>query len=109
LRITRPPQALDFGGIPFILALIPFFKASLKVLVPAALATFAFGWVNGGSERWRNITRGSTKGKRGKKDRSDSNEWVMGSSSSSSGSGSSSSSSSFGGGKSGGGGASGSW
>jgi len=95
-----------FGGIPFCLALIPFFNASLKILVPAALATFAFGWVKGGSERWRNITRTSKKG-RGKGG-GNSGGWVMGNSRSS-GSSSSSSSSSFGGGRSGGGGASGSW
>jgi len=96
-----------FGGIPFVLALIPFFNASLKILVPAALATFAFGWVKGGSERWRNITRASKKGGRGKGG-GGSSGWVMGNSRSS-GSSSSSSSSSFGGGRSGGGGASGSW
>ncbi len=96
-----------FGGIPFVLALIPFFNASLKILVPAALATFAFGWVKGGSERWRDITRASKKGGRGKGG-GGSSGWVMGNSRSS-GSSSSSSSSSFGGGRSGGGGASGSW
>jgi uncharacterized protein len=101
-----------FGGIPFVLALIPFFNASLKILVPAALATFAFGWVKGGSERWRNITRASKKGRRGKgggPDSGSSSGWVMGNSSPSSSDNSSSSSSSFGGGRSGGGGASGSW
>jgi uncharacterized protein len=99
-----------FGGIPFALALIPFFNASLTILVPAALATFAFGWVKGGSERWRSITRASKKGKAGKDGPSSSSGgWVMGNSRPPGGSGSSSSSSNFGGGRSGGGGASGSW
>jgi hypothetical protein len=104
-----------FGGIPFLMALVPFFNVSRTVLVVAAIAVFVFGWVKGGTERWRNITRGSGSGRRGGDSAgshasSADDSWVMGAAGSSSGSGSSSSSSgSFGGGSSGGGGASGSW
>jgi len=114
-----------FGGIPTLMALIPFFNANLWVLAPLAIGMFALGWVKGGSDSWRQSMRGnghekSAGGKRGKASRAssrsssrDDDTWTMGSGSSSSsgssGSSGSSSSSSFGGGRSGGGGASGSW
>ena len=110
-----------FGGIPMIMALIPFFNARLWVVMPLALGMFAFGWVKGGSPSWRASMRGAAAGAGGKRGRTGSaaphhdDSWTMGGSSSSSGSSgssgssSSSSSSSFGGGRSGGGGASGSW
>jgi uncharacterized protein len=101
-----------FGGIPFVIALIPFFNASRVLIVTAGLAVFAVGWVKGGSQRWRDIARGTTKGRRRGKGAGEaaaaSSGWVMGNTRSS-GSSSSRSSSSFGGGRSGGGGASGSW
>ncbi len=112
-----------FGGIPMLMALIPFFNAKLWVILPIAVGMFALGWVKGATESWRSSLRGtggSTRaasgGKRGTRAAStsrDDDSWTMGagssSSSGSSGSGGSSSSSSFGGGRSGGGGASGSW
>lgn len=112
-----------FGGIPFVMALIPFFNASLLVLVPLAIGAFAVGYMRGGDAGVRASMRGGRrkgKGGKGALDRvlasasssssSDSDSgWVMGGSSSSSSGSSSSSSSSFGGGRSGGGGASGSW
>ena len=81
-------------------ALIPFFNASLTILVPVASATFAFGWVKRGGERWRDITGASAKGRRGKG--GPGCGWGIGNSRPSSGSHSSSSSSHFGGGRSGG-------
>jgi uncharacterized protein len=111
-----------FGGIPFVMALIPFFNASLLVLVPLAIGAFAVGYIRGGDAGVRASMRGGGKKGKGRKGALDTflaspssspdsdSGWVMGGSSrSSSGSGSSSSSSSFGGGRSGGGGASGSW
>lgn len=107
-----------FGGIPMLMALIPFFNAKLWVVVPVALGMFALGWVKGGTESWCTVTRGSGRQKKGEGGRGasahaasrDDDSWTMGSgSSSSSGSSGSSSSGSFGGGRSGGGGASGGW
>jgi len=105
-----------FGGIPLLMALIPFFNAKLWVILPTAVGMFALGWVKGATESWRASMRGAGGGKRGTRAAStsrDDDSWTMGggssSSSGSSGSGGSSSSSSFGGGRSGGGGASGSW
>lgn len=104
-----------FGGIPMLMALIPFFNANLWVLMPAAAAMFVIGWVKGGTESWRASMRGAgggggTRGRSGGSSSRDDHSWTIGSgSSSSSGSSGSSSSSSFGGGRSGGGGASGSW
>jgi uncharacterized protein len=99
-----------FGGIPFLMALIPPFNASLWVLIPLAAMLFAFGLRQGGGA-WREMARGTSGGSGSRRG---SGGWVMGASSSSSSSSSSSrssssSSSSFGGGRSGGGGSSGSW
>ncbi|MEO8681805.1 MAG: TPM domain-containing protein [Vicinamibacterales bacterium] len=108
-----------FGGIPGILALIPFFNASLWVLGPLALGMFVWGYVKGGAESWGRAMRfegfaqAIPAGKGGAKQTT--TAWTRSSSSSSSSSpsskssSSSSSGSSFGGGSSGGGGASGSW
>lgn len=115
-----------FGGIPLVMALIPFFNAALWIILPLGAGMFVLGWVKGAQPSWKQAVRGAgngaTAGKKGKRrsaaaDDSDLDTgtgWTMGggsssSSSSSSGSSDSSSSSSFGGGSSGGGGASGSW
>lgn len=109
-----------FGGIPGVMALIPFFNAMLWVLVPLAAIVFAVGYVKGqavmasgsgsgaGSGGGRRAGGSSSSGSRSS---SDGDSWGSSSSGSSwsSGSSSSSSGSSFGGGRSGGGGASGSW
>ena len=104
-----------FGGIPFLMSLIPFFNAPVVVLGPLAMAMLAVGYIKGGTESWMTAARG---GAPRKGQGTGSTHWVMGGSSSSSsssrggsssGGGSSSSGGSFGGGSSGGGGASGSW
>ena len=71
-----------------VLALIPFFNATLWVLAPLAIGMCALGWVKGGSDWWRQSLRGngnekSAGGKRGKASRDD-DTWMMGSGSSSS-------------------------
>jgi uncharacterized protein len=103
-----------FGGIPFLMSLIPFFNAPPFVLGPLAILMAWFGYVKGGSPAWAQAARGKpTAG-------AASSGWVMGggNSGSSSGGGSGgsrgsdsggSSGGGFGGGSSGGGGASGSW
>jgi uncharacterized protein len=96
-----------FGGMPFLMSLIPFFNASVLVLGPLALAMLVLGYVKGGTDSWMKAARGTASGKG---HATDSTGWVMGGSSSSSkGGGSRSSGGSFGGGSSGGGGASGRW
>jgi uncharacterized protein len=94
-----------FGGIPFLMSLIPFFNAPPLVLLGIALVAGVLGYRKGDVLETDGEQRSRKRGGRG---------WTMGaaSSSGSSGSGGSSSSSSsgsFGGGSSGGGGASGSW
>lgn len=90
-----------FGGIPFLMSLIPFFNAPAWTLGPFGLAMFAWGFAKGHSLGWaKSLRRG--------KGSSGSSGWVMGASSESQGSGSSGDGG-FGGGSSGGGGASGSW
>ena len=91
-----------FGGVPFVLALVPFFNAWIWVLIPAGVAMLAWGYKKGGSPRLVKKFRGTSG------HGPHSTGWVMGSSSTSSGGGSGSSGG-FGGGSSGGGGASGSW
>jgi uncharacterized protein len=114
-----------FGGIPFVMSLIPFFNAPIWILGPLALVLFLVGLRTGRrAPPWLREMRGETVAATGKKSKrsksssktsSSSSGWVMGGSSrdsdsgSSWGSGSSSSGSSFGGGSSGGGGASGKW
>lgn len=96
-----------FGGIPAVLAAIPFFNVTWPVLGPWILLVMAFAWVKGGSDRWKSIARGED-GRSARKTAG----WISGSSSRGGGgssSRSSSSGSSFGGGRSGGGGASGRW
>ena len=99
-----------FGGIPFLMSLVPFFNASRLILGPFALGMLVLGYVKGGKKSWMDAARGTTPRHSGsERGRSG---WVMGgspSSSSSRGSSSSSSGGSFGGGSSGGGGASGRW
>ena len=94
-----------FGGIPFLMSLIPFFNAPPLVLLGIALVAGVLGYRKGDVLETDGEKRSRTRGTRG---------WTLGaaSSSGSSGSGGSSSSGSsgsFGGGSSGGGGASGSW
>ena len=101
-----------FGGIPFLMSLIPFFNAPAWILGPFGLLMFAAGFVKGPSFAWAQSLRSDPGGKsgHGKKGGSGSGSgWVMGSGSSGSSSGSGSSGGGFGGGSSGGGGASGSW
>jgi uncharacterized protein len=93
-----------FGGIPLVMALIPFFNASRVVLLPIGVAMLALGYTKAGHPKWRATLRGKTRVK--------SSGWTMGTRSASSGESGSSRSSGggdFGGGSSGGGGASGSW
>jgi uncharacterized protein len=101
-----------FGGMPFLMSLVPFFNSSIYVLGPLAIASAAMGFRNGRrSPAWiASMRTGSGKGKGGKRGTGTSSGWVMGGSSGGSSSSSSSSSgTSFGGGSSGGGGASGRW
>ena len=84
-----------FGGIPFLMSLIPFFNAPVWILGPFALGMFAWGFAKGHSLKWAKSLRG------GKGSSGSSGGWVMGANSGSGKSGSS------GGGF--GGGASGSW
>jgi uncharacterized protein len=90
-----------FGGVPFAMALVPFFNAPVWILGPFGLALFGWGFATGHSTRWAKSIRGG-------KGISQSTGWVMGANSGSGGSGSSGGGG-FGGGSSGGGGASGSW
>ncbi len=96
-----------FGGMPYLISLLPFMNVTHWVLTPFAIAMLVFGWRKGSSASFRAMAigpRGAGSGRSG--------GWVMGGGSSSSSGGSSSSSgsgSSFGGGSSGGGGASGRW
>lgn len=100
-----------FGGMPFLMALIPFFNASVLVLGPLALGMAVVGYRKGRRlPSWVQQMRNAS----GKSDPSQG--WVLGANSDSSSSDdshsssdSSSSSSDFGGGSSGGGGASGRW
>jgi uncharacterized protein len=100
-----------FGGVPFLMSLIPFFNAPTWILGPFGLAMLAFGFRKGQSPSFRQSLRASSSS--GGRSRSSGEEaWVMGAGSSSSSSSSGSDSGgggSFGGGDSGGGGASGSW
>lgn len=112
-----------FGGIPSVMALIPFFNAALWLLLPLSVVMLGLGYGLIGPRLMARAAVPDTAGSRpgGRRSRSsgasaassgwsrsssDSDSWSSGSSSSSS---SSSSGSSFGGGRSGGGGASGSW
>src|SRR5262249_53320922 len=99
-----------FGGVPFLMSLVPIFNASLWVLAPLASALLAIGYLKGRS--WQATLRSTGRA------RGAAAGWVTGFDTTSSPSGvssdsgsssSSSSSDSFGGGDSGGGGASGSW
>jgi uncharacterized protein len=92
-----------FGGIPFAMALVPFFNASLWILIPLGGVMLAWGYTKGRSRGWMKSLRGTSRAG------ASSTGWVLGTRSSSSGSGGSGSSGDFGGGSSGGGGASGSW
>ena len=124
-----------FGGIPLVMALIPFFNASLWMLLPLAVGLFALGYLKGATwvEKLSSIgsppatdaavgegddasagtsRRGRTSGassSRSPRPSSRGSGSSSSSSSSSSWSSGSSSSGSFGGGRSGGGGASGRW
>ena len=115
-----------FGGIPALMALIPFFNASPWILLPLAVGLLALGYVKGAGWMARMAppqsptadarpgARGSSRQSRRSESSSStgtSSSWGSSSSGSSGSgsSGSSSSGSSFGGGRSGGGGASGSW
>ena len=101
-----------FGGVPFLMTLVPFFNAPPWILGPFGLAMMFLGYRKG--EAWTDLARGSRSGSAAAGTASPSTGWVMGADSSSSSSDSSYSSSSsssggFSGGSSGGGGASGSW
>lgn len=96
-----------FGGVPFLMSLVPFFNASIWILGPLALVMAVVGYAKGGSPSWLESARGTSNGRRGRG--GDAGGWVMGAGTSSSGGGSGSSGGGFGGGSSGGGGASGSW
>lgn len=105
-----------FGGIPFLMAMIPFFNAWRLGLVLWAIAALAFGYRRGGAAFAAGTTSaaGSRRARLGRlrssRASSDSGwTWGAGSGGSSGSSGSSSSGGSYGGGSSGGGGASGSW
>jgi len=99
-----------FGGIPFLMSLVPFFNAPPWILLPWALLMAALGYRTGrrSPDMVKSLREGSGGG-------SSAGGWTMGGSGGSSSSGSSSwgssssGGSSFGGGSSGGGGASGRW
>jgi uncharacterized membrane protein YgcG len=108
-----------FGGLPFLLSLVPVFNASIRVLGPLAVVAVVLGLVTGRSSpstaapqtgvsgsfrRDRRLRRTGLEGASGYSGSSDDD-----SSSRSSSSSSGTDSSSFGGGQSSGGGASGSW
>lgn len=92
-----------FGGLPFVMSMLPFFNAPPLILGSIALLMGVVGYRKSDSETWRRAMASSSGG--------DTGGWTMGDSTSSSGGSSSSDSSGgdFGGGDSGGGGASGSW
>jgi uncharacterized protein len=92
-----------FGGIPLMMALVPFFNTSVWILGPFGLAMAALGYRKGGS--WTQTLRAGKSAAAG----TSGGGWVMGGGKSSGGSGGGFDSGSFGGGSSGGGGASGSW
>jgi uncharacterized protein len=108
-----------FGGIPFAMALVPFFNAALWILFPLAIVAALVGYLKGtafevamfgessgsGEGSPDSDDTGSSSASR-RSSSSSSSSWSNSSSSTSS---SSSSDSSFGGGSSGGGGASGRW
>jgi uncharacterized protein len=92
-----------FGGLPFLMSLIPFFNAPPLILASIAILMGVLGYRKSKPENWRQAAASSSGG--------DTGGWAMGTSASSSSDSSSSGSSGsdFGGGDSGGGGASGSW
>jgi uncharacterized protein len=102
-----------FGGLPFLMTLIPFFNAWPTVQLAIALVAGVLGYKRGGSA----FVVAETSAPRHRSRRHGGSGWTWGtgssgsggSSGSSSSSSSSSSSGSYGGGSSGGGGASGSW
>lgn len=100
-----------FGGIPFLMAMVPFFNAARPWLILAALVAGVLGYRRGGSAFATATSSRRGRGRHGAAAAGGSGwTWgVGGSSGSGSSSSSSSSSGSFGGGSSGGGGASGSW
>jgi len=92
-----------FGGVPFAMALVPFFNTRIWILGLLAIATFVWGWRKGHDSKLAKSLRGTRRG-------AAHTGWVMGASSSGSRSGGGSGGGGgFGGGSSGGGGASGSW
>lgn len=106
-----------FGGIPFLMSLVPFFNAPVWILGPWAAAMFAIGYRKGrATPPWVQAMRAGSGKAAGRR-----SGWVMGGSNEGSrsgsgsrsswgsGSGSSGGGGSFGGGSSGGGGASGRW
>lgn len=92
-----------FGGIPFIMSLVPALNASTWILGPLALGMLALGLRKGNSPMFVGALRPSGKSGGGVMG------WTMGTSSKGGGGSSGSSGGGFGGGSSGGGGASGSW
>ncbi len=105
---TKSPLTLVFGalfgGLPGLMALIPFFNVTLWVIGPLAAVMLAVGYAKGAKMMEGAVTAGGDRSS-GWGSSLDSGGWVSSSSDSSS----SSSDDSFGGGSSGGGGASGSW
>jgi uncharacterized protein len=101
-----------FGGLPFLMTLVPFFNAWPTVQLAIALVAGVLGYKRGGSAFV--VTETSARRHRSRHLGGSGSGWTWGAGSSGSGgssgsSSSSSSSGSYGGGSSGGGGASGSW
>jgi len=90
-----------FGGLPFVMAMFPFFNAPPMILASIALLMAVLGYRKSNPGTWRQSAASSADSETG--------GWSMGATSSGGDSSSSDSGSDFGGGDSGGGGASGSW
>jgi uncharacterized protein len=95
-----------FGGIPMLMALVPFFNAPMWALLPLAAVMGVWGYSKGASTAWVSKFRTPSSGGSS----SSSSGWVMGSNNTGGrGSSGGGGGGGFGGGSSGGGGASGSW
>jgi uncharacterized protein len=97
---------LAFGGLPLLMALLPFNDVNLWVIVLVAGAAGGAAWWWADDTSWRATLRSGSKRSGRSAERGG---WVMGSTGRSGGGRSSESSGGFSGGSSGGGGASGSW
>jgi uncharacterized protein len=96
-----------FAGVPLAMSVGFSSMIALWILAPLGIAICALGYLKGGTDDWKKVSRS---GSAGGNDATEPDHWTMGVSSGDASSGhSSSSSSDFSGGSSGGGGASGRW